>query len=425
MRVGVSLHVSARSAADPALCAQSLRRYALSFLPLPSFMPWLVKYFLASSPERALRSAKAALPLIRRSLIEHEALIAEAGVPELLRKTGWIKLFRSDATLAKGADGTGMRRQYRHRRRRARRAGIAAHEPNLTGDFAGAIHWPSPVSFPIPAAWPKPMPSCSSAMAAVSSPPTRERSNNPAPDGVSRPSKATIRPRSRSSRWGRGRTDLQAARLYDPSRVKRGYHLHLAPQGNAVLHHPVLDADRGFLLAPMNRGIRLTTGAEFARRDAPPTPGRSSGAAAGARSVSAGRAGRRQAMDGRAALPAGYAAGDRPAPRHPGLWFDFGHQHHGLTLGPVTGRLLAEMITGETPFADPGLLRPSVLADIAGDDGIGPRCGSLASPGSSWRYCGKHRVIRSAHEDHRRSRLHAAKAGRFSGFRTYSRCRPP
>ena len=42
-----------------------------------------------------------------------------------------------------------------------------------------------------------------------------------------------------------------------------------------------------------------------------------------------------------------------PAPRHRGLWFAFGHNHHGLTLGPVTGRLLAEMMTGETPFADP------------------------------------------------------------------------
>jgi D-amino-acid dehydrogenase len=40
------------------------------------------------------------------------------------------------------------------------------------------------------------------------------------------------------------------------------------------------------------------------------------------------------------------------APRHGGLWFDFCHQHHGLTLGPATGRLLAEMMTGETPFAD-------------------------------------------------------------------------
>src|SRR6185437_9606301 len=48
---------------------------------LPAFLPWLARYFLASAPERALRSAMAALPLIRRSLIEHEALIAEAGVP--------------------------------------------------------------------------------------------------------------------------------------------------------------------------------------------------------------------------------------------------------------------------------------------------------------------------------------------------------
>jgi D-lysine oxidase len=39
--------------------------------------------------------------------------------------------------------------------------------------------------------------------------------------------------------------------------------------------------------------------------------------------------------------------------RHQGLWFAFGHAHHGFTLGPVTGRLLAEMMTGETPFADP------------------------------------------------------------------------
>ena len=35
---------------------------------------------------------------------------------------------------------------------------------------------------------------------------------------------------------------------------------------------PVLDADVGYCLAPMEQGIRLTTGAEFAARDAPPTP---------------------------------------------------------------------------------------------------------------------------------------------------------
>ena len=42
-----------------------------------------------------------------------------------------------------------------------------------------------------------------------------------------------------------------------------------------------------------------------------------------------------------------------PAPRHRNLWLNFGHAHHGFTLGPATGRLLAEMISGEAPFADP------------------------------------------------------------------------
>jgi D-amino-acid dehydrogenase len=35
------------------------------------------------------------------------------------------------------------------------------------------------------------------------------------------------------------------------------------------------------------------------------------------------------------------------------LWCAFGHAHQGFTLGPTTGRLLAEMMTGEAPFVDP------------------------------------------------------------------------
>ena len=42
-----------------------------------------------------------------------------------------------------------------------------------------------------------------------------------------------------------------------------------------------------------------------------------------------------------------------PAKHHQGLWFAFGHAHHGLTLGPITGRLLAEMMTGEDTVVDP------------------------------------------------------------------------
>jgi D-amino-acid dehydrogenase len=324
------------------------------FADLPSFLPWLVRYFLASSPQRALHSAMAELPLIQRSLIEHEALIAEANVPELLRRTGWIKLFRSDATLAKAVQELERARQYGVKGDILDAAAIAAREPNLTGDFAGAVHFPDPGFVPDPGGLTKAYAALFGRKGGrflVGDARTLEQSG-------ARWRVATlegsITAREVVVAMGPWSDQIFAPLGYSiPLNVKRGYHIHLAPRGNAVLNHPVLDTDQGFLLAPMNRGIRLTTGAEMARRDAPPTPVQVERAMPKAHEL----------------FPLGDPVDARPwkgarpclpdmlpvigkAPRHPGLWFDFGHQHHGLTLGPVTGRLLAEMMTGETPFAD-------------------------------------------------------------------------
>src|SRR4030081_1204958 len=133
-------------------------RYAMNSAPqvryriadLPAFLPWLARYFLASSPKRALHSAMAELPLIRRSVIEHEALMAEAGVPELLRRTGWLKLFRSDAPLANAVADFERARQYGVEGEILDGKAIAAREPNLTGEFSGAVYFPAPGFVPDP-----------------------------------------------------------------------------------------------------------------------------------------------------------------------------------------------------------------------------------------------------------------------------------
>jgi D-amino-acid dehydrogenase len=139
-----------------------------------------------------------------------------------------------------------------------------------------------------------------------------------------------------------------------PLAVKRGYHMHYRAEGNAVLNHPVLDTDGGYVLAPMSRGIRLTTGAEFAPRDAAPTPVQLARTEPAAREIFplGERVDPEPWMGRRPCLP-DMRPVIGPAARHPGLWFAFGHNHHGFTLGPVTGRLLAEMMTGERPFTDP------------------------------------------------------------------------
>jgi D-amino-acid dehydrogenase len=328
-------------------------RYRLSDLPYS--LPWLLRYFLASSPDRALHSAMAELPLIRRSLIEHEALIAEAGVPELLRKTGWLKLFRSDASLANAVRDVERARQYGVEGEVLDGKAVAAREPNLTGEFTGAIYFPSPGFIPDPGALAKAYTALFKRKGGrfvvgdartLEQDASRWRVSGPEGGIVAREVVVALGP------W----SDLVFGPLgYSiPLGIKRGYHLHLAPRGNAVLNHPVLDFDLGFLLAPMNRGIRLTTGVEFARRDAPFTPVQIEQALPRARALfPLGEAvDAKPWMGARPCLPDMLPVIGK-APRHAGLWFDFGHQHHGLTLGPATGRLLAEMMTGETPFADP------------------------------------------------------------------------
>ena len=329
-------------------------RYSL--VDLPAYLPWLMRYYLASAPDRALRSAMAVLPLIRQSLVEHEALVAEAGVPDLLKRAGWIKMFRSAATLDRALRELERAKAYGVEGEILDRKTIMEREPNLSGDFAGAIHFPAPGFAPDPGGLAK-------AYATLF-----RRKSGRLLSGDARTLQQTGDGRWRVATQEGPLTareavvalgpwsDLVFAPLgYSiPFAVKRGYHLHLAAKGNAVLNRPVLDSDQGFLLAPMNRGIRLTTGVEFARRDAPPSPVQVELALPKARAL----------------FPLGEPVDPQPwkgarpclpdmlpiigqAPRHPGLWFDFGHQHHGLTLGPVSGRLLAEMMTGETPFADP------------------------------------------------------------------------
>lgn len=48
-----------------------------------------------------------------------------------------------------------------------------------------------------------------------------------------------------------------------------------------------------------------------------------------------------------------------PLPHHKGIFAGFGHQHLGLTGGPKTGRLLAQMVTGQKPNMDMTPFDPS------------------------------------------------------------------
>ncbi len=322
---------------------------------LPAVLPWLARYFAQSSPENIAKTAAGARPLIERSLAEHEALMEAAGASHLLRKIGWIKAFRDEAAFAKGRAEADKLRGYGLSIDALDAAGLAEREPHLGDGLAGALHFKDPGAVSDPGGLVRAYAALFEAEGgrfvrgdARSLTQSRTGWQVETDDGplAARDVVVALGP------WSDAVFGPLGYRI--PLGIKRGYHRHYRARGNAVLNRPVLDVAGGFLLAPMARGIRLTTGAEFARRDAPPTPVQLARAEPKAHRLFPLAEGIEDKpwMGNRPCLPdmlPVLGAGGR----HRGLWFDFGHQHHGLTLGPVTGRLLAEMVTGEQPFTDP------------------------------------------------------------------------
>ena len=322
---------------------------------LPTVLPWLVRYFRQGAPEAVARTFAGARPLIEHSLTEHEPLIEQAGVSHLLRRTGWIKAFRSEAGFAKGIADAERLRHYDLSIDVLDPASLAEREPHLGEGLIGALHLNDPAAIFDPGALVR-------AYAALF---VRRGGRFLAGDArsleqtrggwqVSTEAGALVAPDAVVALGPWADAIFRPLGYAIPLGIKRGYHLHFKARGNAVLNRPVLDVDGGYLLAPMARGIRLTTGAEFARRDAAPTPVQVDRATPKARKLFP----LAEALDAKPWMGARPCLPDMlpvigAAPRHKGLWFDFGHQHHGLTLGPVSGRLLAEMITGAKPFTDP------------------------------------------------------------------------
>lgn len=319
--------------------------------------PFLWKYWHFSRPARHAEVARKYAKLIEHCVTEHDALADEAGAQGFIQRGGWMKVFRTTYERDRRiAEAEGWRREFGLNYRALDAKALQEAEPHLAPVLPGALHWTDPTRVDDPHGL---------SMAYLG---LFERLGGTFLQGNA----ASLEARSTGGwtmRTAQG--PLEAGRVvvslgpwagvftrglgYDlPLAVKRGYHMHYRAAGEAKLNHPVLDTERGYFLAPMRAGIRLTTGAEFARRDAIRTPVQLGRAEPIARDLFplAERLDRDPWMGSRPCTPDMLPV-IGPAPRHRDMWWAFGHAHHGLTLAAVTGRMIAEMVLGETPFVDP------------------------------------------------------------------------
>jgi D-amino-acid dehydrogenase len=328
--------------------------YHLSFLP--RIAPWLFAYRAhTQSDEGRLAFAEAMRPLFSRAVTEHEALMAEAGATRYLRKDGWLKVYRADESFAATARERELAATLGLRHHVLGSEQARALEPSLAPVFRHAVHWPDAASVSNPLAVTKAYAARFAALGGVILKGDARTLRRSGADWRVDTGQGPIDAKEAIVALGPWAPDLLGPLgIKLPLAVKRGYHRHFRPRGNAGLTRPVVDVDNGYCLAPMEQGIRLTTGAEFADRDAAPTPDQFD----------------RLMPAAKALFPLGEPVeaqpwlGSRPsfadsmpvigrAPGQTGLWLAYGHAHWGLTLGPVTGRLVADLVTGAQPFCDP------------------------------------------------------------------------
>ncbi|MDD9982269.1 MAG: FAD-dependent oxidoreductase [Gammaproteobacteria bacterium] len=137
-----------------------------------------------------------------------------------------------------------------------------------------------------------------------------------------------------------------------PMDTERGYHVMLSDPG-IDLRVPVLSGDHRFGITSMVDGIRVAGTAELAGLEAPPNYRRAEMLVPMAEAL----------LPGLRTKPHENWMGHRPstpdslpviarAPRIPDVFFAFGHGHLGLTLGPLTGKLIADLAAGRPPPVD-------------------------------------------------------------------------
>ena len=358
-REGVHPYLFPRSL--PKLFQYGLNQRVDAYYQISSLLkvaPFLWRYFLNSAPAKAKQTLAANIALFEHALTTHGALIEASGSGNLIARNGWLAAFRTKASAAAAEI----------QRQELLDLGLdcallSAHELSLlephlnVSELEGVMHYRDTWTASDPGALAK-------AYAALF-----EREG-----GVFVEADASAVQRL-GGQWQFGEISANAMvvalgpwskpfldrlGVSLPMGVKRGYHRHYLPGGGAVLGRPIIDEDYGYVLAPMAQGIRLTSGAEFAAHDAPPSPVQLKRAEPIARTLFA-LGTPVEAVPWMGARPV--FPDMRPVigklDRLDDVWVNFGHGHHGFTLGPATGLLLAQMITGRTTFMDPLAFSPA------------------------------------------------------------------
>jgi D-amino-acid dehydrogenase len=338
---------------------------ALRWSYLPMVAPWLWHFVRAGTTEKVHAQARALRPLVGATLDALMPLVRDAGAEDLVHRRGHLYVYRSPDGPEKEGLAWKLRRENGVEIDEFDADELRQLEPALSRDYVRGIL-------------------------------VRENGHTSNPLGlVQRLLDQVLRSGGRleraralgfrldGSRLAAIRTDVGdiaadaaivcagawskplAASLGDkiPLETERGYHL-MIRDPEVMPRIPTADADGKFVATPMDQGLRFAGTVELAGLKAPPDWRRARILLEQGRKMLPGLAAEHTEdrisvwMGHRPSLPDSLPVlGTSRAT--PDIIYAFGHGHVGMTAAPMTGRLVADLVTGRPPAIDITPFAPS------------------------------------------------------------------
>jgi len=317
---------------------------------LPALAPWLLRFARQSLPGAAARNAAAIARLLADACPSWQGLAARIGGSAILQDRGCLYLYDTPAAVRAAEGDMTRRRSLGIAVEMIDAATLARMEPTLP-PMAGAAFFPKAVFMADPAAMVQLL--AKSVLAKAGLAPFRATAITRQFDGLIVEG-AGLRLHARKvvvAAGAHSRALALSAGDRVPLDTERGYHVEWdmpAPR----LTRPSCPTARGFYLCPMTGRLRVAGTVELGGLTAPPSPHRIARLVEGARTIfpDLGEPSRTW-MGFRPSMPDSLPV-IGPSAGGPDVFHAFGHGHIGLTLAPITARIIADLIAGRAPELD-------------------------------------------------------------------------
>lgn len=321
---------------------------------LPWLTRWLYHFIRSARPTEVVRLSKILSDLLSGASEAYDHIIEKTNTRDLFIHKGAIHLYDSDATKRHALENVKIREELNVEMRELSVAEIQDLEPNIARLYMGGHYYPTGFHVLDPLTF---VERCIATFLSNGGHYLHQEVTHVSSDNKSAEIIFSGGNKLKSDialitcgAWSKKICQqLGDKPLLD---TERGYHVMFDVE-EPLLNHPICWSKTGFYLTPMSENrIRIAGTVELGGLKAPPWQARIDMLTRGAKKLLPDLTEPTSTWLGfRPSMPDSIPVISQ-SDHHKNIYYAFGHGHLGLTMGPITGKLIKELINGEETSVD-------------------------------------------------------------------------